>query len=182
METSAWARDSDCRLLLPADDAESPEVTILIPAANEELTIADFVAWCHEGLRRAGAAGEVLIVDSSSDRTAELALAGGARVLKAPRRGLGRAYIDALPYVRGKYVIMGDADCTYDFRQLAPVHRRDARRHRVRDGLALEGIDRVGSDAGPASLPRHTRHHLDPQPSLRQPLQRYPLRDAGHHP
>ena len=120
METSAWARDSDCRLLLPADDAESPEVTILIPAANEELTIADFVGWCHEGLRKAGAAGEVLIVDSSSDRTAELALAGGARVLKAPRRGLGRAYIDALPYVRGKYVIMGDADCTYDFRQLAP--------------------------------------------------------------
>ena len=120
METSAWAHDSDCRLLLPADDAESPEVTILIPAANEELTIADFVAWCHEGLREAGAVGEILIVDSSSDRTAELALAGGARVLKAPRRGLGRAYIDALPYIRGKYVIMGDADCTYDFRQLGP--------------------------------------------------------------
>jgi glycosyltransferase involved in cell wall biosynthesis len=114
------ARDSDCRLLRPADDAESPEVTILIPAANEELTITDFVAWCHEGLRRAGAVGEVLIVDSSSDRTAELALEGGARVLKAPRRGLGRAYIDALPYVRGKYVIMGDADCTYDFREVEP--------------------------------------------------------------
>lgn len=114
------AGDSDCRLLLPADDIESPEVTILVPAVNEELTIAEFVAWCHEGLREAGAEGEVLIVDSSSDRTAEFALAGGARVLRTPRRGLGRAYIDALPYVRGKYVIMGDADCTYDFRQLAP--------------------------------------------------------------
>jgi len=113
-------RDPDCRLLLPADDAEMPEVTILIPAANEELTITDFVTWCHEGLHRAGAVGEVLIVDSSSDRTAELALEAGARVLKTPRRGLGRAYIDALPYVRGKYVIMGDADCTYDFRELAP--------------------------------------------------------------
>ncbi len=111
-------RDTD--LLLPADDVESPEVTILIPAVNEELTIADFVAWCHEGLRKADAVGEILIVDSSSDRTAELALAGGARVLKTPKRGLGRAYIDALPYVRGKYVIMGDADCTYDFRELAP--------------------------------------------------------------
>ena len=106
--------------MLPADDVESPEVTILIPAVDEELTIADFVAWCHEGLREAGAVGEVLIVDSSSDRTAEFALAGGARVLKTPKRGLGRAYIDALPYVRGKYVIMGDADCTYDFRKLAP--------------------------------------------------------------
>ena len=114
------AGDSDCRLLVPADDVQSPEVTILIPAVNEELTVADFVAWCHEGLREADAVGEVLIVDSSLDRTAEFALAGGARVLKTPKRGLGRAYIDALPYIRGEYVIMGDADCTYDFRKLAP--------------------------------------------------------------
>jgi hypothetical protein len=48
-----------------------------------------------------------------------MAVAGGARVLKTPKRGLGRAYIDALPYIRGRYVVMGDADCTYDFRQLA---------------------------------------------------------------
>jgi glycosyltransferase involved in cell wall biosynthesis len=62
--------------------------------------------------------GEILIVDSSTDGTAEIALAGGARVLCTPRRGLGRAYIDALPYIRGRYVVMGDADCTYDFRQV----------------------------------------------------------------
>ena len=43
---------------------------------------------------------------------------GGARVLRVPKRGLGRAYIDAIPYIRGKYVLMGDADCTYDFRLL----------------------------------------------------------------
>jgi glycosyltransferase involved in cell wall biosynthesis len=107
-------------LLRPADDVDSPEVTVLIPAVNEEATIAEFVAWCHDGLRAADAIGEILIVDSSTDRTAELALAGGARVLKTPKRGLGRAYIDALPFIRGKYVIMGDADCTYDFRQIAP--------------------------------------------------------------
>ena len=176
------AHDPDIHLLLPADDVESPEVTILIPAVNEELTIVDFVAWCHEGLREAGAVGEILIVDSSSDRTAELALAGGARVLKTPKRGLGRAYIDALPYVRGKYVIMGDADCTYDFRKLGAIRRGDAQRHRVRDGLALEGLDRARSDARSASVLRHAGHDLDPQPSLRQSFQRYPLRDARHHP
>lgn len=44
----------------------------------------------------------------------------GARVLRTPKRGLGRAYIDAIPFVRGKFIIMGDADCTYDFRQIAP--------------------------------------------------------------
>ena len=109
---------SDVQLLLPKDDVGDPELTILIPAMNEELTVGDFVAWCHEGIREAGVVGEILIVDSSTDRTAEIALEGGARVLRTPRRGLGRAYIDALPYVRGRYVVMGDADCTYDFRQV----------------------------------------------------------------
>jgi glycosyltransferase involved in cell wall biosynthesis len=108
----------EVQLLLPKDDVGDPELTILIPAMNEELTVGDFVAWCHEGIREAGVVGEILIVDSSTDRTAEVALEGGARVLRTPRRGLGRAYIDALPYIRGRYVVMGDADCTYDFRKV----------------------------------------------------------------
>jgi len=83
--------DSGVGLLVPSDDVAAPEVSIVIPALNEELTIADFVAWCHEGLARAGVAGEILIVDSSTDRTSQRALAAGARVLRAPRRGLGRA-------------------------------------------------------------------------------------------
>jgi glycosyltransferase involved in cell wall biosynthesis len=116
--STAAPNRSDVQLLLPKDDVVEPELTILIPAMNEELTVGDFVAWCHNGIQEAGVAGEVLIVDSSTDRTAEIALAGGARVLRTPRRGLGRAYIDALPYIRGRYVVMGDADCTYDFRQV----------------------------------------------------------------
>ena len=110
--------ESDVQLLVPEHDEPDPEVSIVIPALNEELTIDDFVAWCHQGLADAGVRGEVLIVDSSSDATSELALAGGARVLRTPKRGLGRAYIDALPHIRGRYVVMGDADCTYDFRHL----------------------------------------------------------------
>jgi len=114
------AHDPEISLAIPERDVESPEFSIVIPALNEELTIEDFVAWCHEGMNKAGVQGEILIVDSGKDRTMELALAGGARVLKTPKRGLGRAYQDALPFVRGKYVIMGDCDCTYDFRELAP--------------------------------------------------------------
>ncbi len=123
--------DSELELLIPDDDAEDPEVSIVIPAVNEELCISDFVAWCHEGLRRAGTRGEILIVDSSTDRTPELALAGGARVLRTAKRGLGRAYIDAIPFIRGRYVIMGDADCTYDFRNL------DVFVQRLREGYEL---------------------------------------------
>src|SRR5262245_5549856 len=110
--------DSDLQLLVPANDVAEPELSIVIPALNEKITIGRFVDWCVEGLRAANTKGEVLIIDSSMDGTAEIAVSKGARVLKAPKRGLGRAYIDALPYIRGKYVLMGDADCTYDFRDL----------------------------------------------------------------
>jgi len=117
---SSVPQDPEVVLSLPADDVENPEVSIVIPALNEQLTIGDFIDWCKEGLKKAGAIGEILIIDSSTDRTKEIALERGARVLSTPKRGLGRAYIDSLPYIRGKYVLMGDCDCTYDFRELAP--------------------------------------------------------------
>ena len=108
----------EIELLTPDHDVARPELSIVIPALNERITIAEFVEWCKAGMARAGIRGEILIVDSSTDETAEIALAHGARVLRTPKRGLGRAYIDAIPYIRGKYVLMGDADCTYDFREL----------------------------------------------------------------
>src|SRR5215467_3999093 len=117
--TAARAADPEVELRVPAQDVDAPELSVVIPALNEELTIGDFVDWCHQGFATAGIVGEVLIIDSGTDRTAEIALARGARVLKTPRRGLGRAYIDALPFIRAEYVVMGDADCTYDFRELA---------------------------------------------------------------
>jgi hypothetical protein len=52
---------TDIQLLKPANDVAEPEVSIVIPALDEELTIEDFVEWCHEGLRLAGARGEVII-------------------------------------------------------------------------------------------------------------------------
>lgn len=112
--------EKDIDLYIPPDDVADPELSIVIPALNEERNISEFVSWCKEGLQRANIRGEILIVDSSTDSTADLALEGGARVMKTPKRGLGRAYIDAIPYIRGKYIIMGDADCTYDFREIEP--------------------------------------------------------------
>ena len=111
--------ESEIELLIPADDVADPLLSIVVPALNERITIAEFVQWCQAGLASAGIRGEILIVDSSTDETPEIALAHGARVLRTPKRGLGRAYIDAIPYIRGRYVLMGDADCTYDFRELA---------------------------------------------------------------
>jgi glycosyltransferase involved in cell wall biosynthesis len=97
---------------------EPPIVSIVVPALNEEITIGEFIDWCWEGLRRSGVSGEIIIVDSSSDQTSQIALAKGAYVLRTPKRGLGQAYIDSLPYIRGDFIIMGDCDLTYDFRNL----------------------------------------------------------------
>lgn len=132
-------------LLIPTRDVEAPTVSVVIPAYNEELTVEETVTWCFEGFHRAGVAGEVLIVDSSNDRTPERALRAGARVLRVPRRGLGRAYIDAVPFVRGRYVVLGDADCTYDFRELAPFIDRLEEGYEFVMGSRFRGVVERGA-------------------------------------
>ena len=99
---------------------DQPLVTILVPCLNERLVIGEFVDWCRQGLSAANVSGEVLIIDSSTDDSPAIAEEHGATVIRVPKRGLGQAYIDALPRVRGKYVILGDCDLTYDFRDLVP--------------------------------------------------------------
>ncbi len=107
--------------LLPAGvEKTSVELSIVVPALNERITVTEFVEWCKAGIAQAGVSAQILIVDSSTDETPQLALAAGAEVLRVPKRGLGRAYIDAIPFIRGQWIVMGDADLTYDFRELAP--------------------------------------------------------------
>jgi glycosyltransferase involved in cell wall biosynthesis len=116
--------EAELKLMLPSDDVPEPELSIVVPALDEELTIGTFVDWCKEGLAGAGIRGEILVIDSSGDATGRVALSKGARVLRAPKRGLGRAYIDSVPFIRGRYILLGDCDCTYDFRQIAPFVKK----------------------------------------------------------
>jgi hypothetical protein len=107
--------------LMPSGADPGPvDVSIVVPSLNEEITVGEFVDWCRQGLESAGVRGQILIVDSSIDKTPDIVLAHGGEVLRTPKRGLGRAYIDASGYVRGEWIIMGDADLTYDFRELSP--------------------------------------------------------------
>ena len=103
--------------------SDEVEVSIVVPALNEAVVIGEFIEWCKQGLAAAGVQGQILIIDSSSDNTAIIAHEHGAEVLRTPKRGLGRAYIDAIPFIRGKWIIMGDADLTYDFREIRPFIR-----------------------------------------------------------
>jgi glycosyltransferase involved in cell wall biosynthesis len=123
-------------------------VSIVVPCLDEELTIGEFVEWCDEGLRRAGVEGEVIIVDSSSDRSPEIATAHGARVVRVPRLGLGRAYIDALPHIRGEWVLMGDCDLTYDFREIQEFVTQ------LRSGAEFVMGSRTRGEIEPGAMPR----------------------------
>ena len=156
----AVAQEPEIQLLIPDDDVDDPEVSIVVPAMNERITIEDFVEWCKTGLHKAGVKGEILIVDSSSDETPQLALARGARVLRTLPRGLGHAYIDAIPYIRGKYVLMGDADCTYDFREISGFVEQ------FRDGYEFVMGSRFKGYIEPKAMPPLHRYFGTPLTTL----------------
>ncbi len=124
---------------------ENPEVTFVIPAMNEKITIGEFVDWCKEGLKKAGVQGQILIVDSSTDDTRAIALRHGAEVLSVPKLGLGRAYIDAIPYIRSPYVIMGDADLTYDTRFIENFMQKFREGHEFIMGSRFKGTIEKGA-------------------------------------
>jgi glycosyltransferase involved in cell wall biosynthesis len=99
-------------------DREEAEVgvSVVIPCLNEEQNIDRCVRSAQDALSAAGLNGEVIVVDNASeDRSAALAAAAGATVLHEPRRGYGSAYLAGLAAARGDYVVMADADLTYDF-------------------------------------------------------------------
>ncbi len=69
--TQLAIRHEEPELLIPDEDVSDPQLSIVIPALDEALTIEEFVCWCRQGLAAAGVHGEILIVDSSTDGTAE---------------------------------------------------------------------------------------------------------------
>jgi glycosyltransferase involved in cell wall biosynthesis len=93
-----------------------PHVSVVIPCLNESATVAACVHVARDALALIAPAGEVIVVDNgSTDGSPELADAAGARVLREPRRGYGQAYLTGFAAAGGDYLVMGDADLTYDF-------------------------------------------------------------------
>ncbi len=97
------------------------EVTVLMPCLNEAETLAICVTKAVNSLRELGVNGEVVVSDNgSTDGSQEIAIAGGARVVNAPIRGYGGALMAGIDSARGRYVIMADADDSYDLSNLGP--------------------------------------------------------------
>ncbi len=116
----------------PRARAPALELTILMPCLNEAETVAACVAKAVGFLDRSGVQGEVLIADNgSTDGSQALAEAAGARVVGVLDKGYGAALIGGIEAARGRFVIMGDADDSYDFENL------DAMLERLRSGAQL---------------------------------------------
>ncbi len=97
------------------------ELSILMPCLNEAETVAICVRKAGAALARAGIDGEVLIADNGSvDGSQGLAVTAGARVVHVDQRGYGAALQGGITAARGRYIIMGDADDSYDFSNIMP--------------------------------------------------------------
>jgi glycosyltransferase involved in cell wall biosynthesis len=99
--------------------APARRVSVVIPCLNEAETIAQCVTSARDVLEQQELAGEVIVVDNgSTDGSGDLARAAGAHVVEEPRRGYGSAYLAGLAAARGDYIVMVDADLTYDFGEI----------------------------------------------------------------
>jgi glycosyltransferase involved in cell wall biosynthesis len=108
------------REIAPAQPAEeAPLVSVVIPCLNEAENIEFCVRRALEVLDEHGLSGEVIVADNgSTDGSAALAEAAGAMIVHEPRRGYGRAYLAGFAAARGDYIVMIDADLTYDFEEI----------------------------------------------------------------
>jgi glycosyltransferase involved in cell wall biosynthesis len=133
------------------------EISVVIPCLDEEEAVGNVVDQALEGIRRSGRSGEVIVADNgSTDRSAEIAEAHGARVVSEPRKGYGSAYLAGIAAAEGRYVVMGDADETYPLRELGPfVDRLEAG-----DDLVMGSRYRGTIHAG--AMPRLNRYVGNP--------------------
>jgi glycosyltransferase involved in cell wall biosynthesis len=148
-------------------------LSVVIPCLNEEEGIAHVVSLARQTMADAGIAGEVIVADNASeDRSVELAKRAGAIVVHEPRRGYGSAYLAGFAAARGEYIVMGDADGTYDFSEIPRfVDQLD-------DGADLVMGDRMGN-IEPGAMPWLHQHIGNPIMSRAvRSFFRTPVRDS----
>ncbi|MCG8460030.1 MAG: glycosyltransferase family 2 protein [Holophagales bacterium] len=93
-----------------------PDISVVIPCLNEIDSVATCVEKALRGIEKTGLRGEVVVADNgSTDGSGDAARAAGARVVKERRKGYGSAYLRGFDEARGRFIVMGDADDTYDF-------------------------------------------------------------------
>jgi glycosyltransferase involved in cell wall biosynthesis len=135
----------------------APEVSVVMPCLNEARTIAGCIREAQAAFAAAGIAGEVVIADNgSTDGSQDLATAAGARVVPVAARGYGNALRGGIAAARGRFIIMGDADGSYDYSHLP----RFVERLRAGDDLVMGNRFRGGVQ--PGAMPWKNRYLGNP--------------------
>src|SRR6516225_293362 len=160
--------------VLPEAPAGEVEVSVVMPCLNEARTVAVCVAKARKCLDELGVRGEVVVADNgSTDGSQELAREAGARVVPAARRGYGAALQAGVAAARGRFVIMGDADDSYDFANLGPFVER------LRAGDDLVMGNRFKGGIAPGAMPWLHRYVGNPVlTGILNLFFRSPIRDA----
>lgn len=141
----------------PPAIGDAVELTIVMPCLNEAETLAVCIKKAQAFLRDNDVAGEVLIADNgSTDGSRQIANAMGARLVAVETRGYGAALIGGIAAARGRFVIMGDADDSYDFTGLMPFVAA------LRDGGELVMGNRFKGGIAPGAMPPLHRYLGNP--------------------
>ncbi len=136
---------------------ENPEVSVVMPCLNEAESIGRCIEMARAGLASAGAAGEIVIADNGSDDgSQEIARQLGARVIEVARRGYGAALMGGFAAARGRLIVMGDADASYDFSAIAPFIER------LRAGDQLVMGNRFAGGIAKGAMPALNRYLGNP--------------------
>jgi Glycosyl transferase family 2 len=137
-----------CPRTHPRSEMAPVRLTILMPCLNEERTVAACIKKAQSWLAHAGISGEIVIADNgSTDGSREIAQALGARVVSVAAKGYGNALRAGIAAARGTYIIMGDADDSYDFLGL------DAFLRRLDEGCDLVIGNRFAGGIKPGAMP-----------------------------
>lgn len=161
------------RVAAAHDDSDTPLVSAILPCLNEERTLGLCIAKALDAFARRGIHGEVVVGDNgSADRSVAIAEALGARVVHQPIKGYGAAICAAASAARGKYLIMADADDSYDWSQLDDFI--DA----LEDGADLVMGNRFAGGIEPGAMPPLHRYLGNPVLSgIARWLHQSPIRD-----
>ena len=150
------ATDLSQTTLLPESSDQTPTVSVILPTLNEEDGIRTCIRKVERALADMGVTGEVIVSDSSSDRTPEIAREMGAIVVEPDKTGYGYAYQYGFRFARGEYVAIGDADTTYDFEELPKLFAL------VEDGADMAIGSRLRGEIKPGSMPKLHRYVGNP--------------------
>src|SRR5262249_24481144 len=159
---------------MQAGPDDAIEVSVVMPCLNEARTVGRCVEKAVTALQKMGVRGEVIVADNgSSDGSRAIAEKHGAWVVPVEQRGYGSALQAGIAAARGRYVIMGDADDSYDFSDLYPFVER------LRAGDELVMGNRFRGGIKPGAMPWHHRYIGNPVlTGILNLFFRSPIRDA----